>query len=217
MGSPRKPAPSTPISSNTLEPPVPRVHIVSGPSCSGKSTLIHKLERGGAEVIVGVESAALRLNEHSDAIVHYNILFPFEQHYVLGRGWSIRKRLRLFRLLRDRKRWGVYEAGWRTVAIRNARRVRATVLVAARAELLQRIAERGVIGPLNDPPKVPSDLWRAIYDTVDLHEVYRLWLAFLRKRGIAFEVLWSTAGEYTPLPAERIPEVLNGAASAPRG
>ena len=197
---------------------MPAVHIVSGPSCSGKSTLIHKLERGGAKVIVGVERAARRLHEHSDAIVHYNILFPFEQHYVLGRGWSIRKRLRLFRLLRDRKRWGVYEAGWRKVAMCNAPRLRATVLVAAREELLQRIAERGVIDPLNDPPQAfPSDLWRAIYDTVDLHEVYRLWLAFLRKRGIAFEVLWSTAGEYSPLPEERIPEVLDGAAAVSSG
>ena len=175
--------------------------------------LIEKLRAADTEVIVGVWHAAELLHDRSVTLLHYNILFPFEQRYVLRRGWSIRKRLRLFRLLRDQKRWGIYGAGWRKVAKRRASGGRATVLVTAREELLQRVDERSVIDPLTDLAQAyQSDLWLAIYESVDLHEVYRLWLAFLRERGIEFEVLWSTAGEYRPLREEDIPEVLDGPA-----
>ena len=192
---------------------MPGVHVASGPTCAGKSTLIRRLGANGREIILGAPSAAERLHEGSDAIVHYNILYPYEQRDALRRG-TLRKKVALYKLLGAQKRWGVYGDCWRHIPSRYAGGIHVSVLVTAREELLQRVAVRRVVDPLRDPrPLFRKQCWRRIYGKVDLHGAYRLWLEYLRKRGIPFEVLWSTAGEFKPVPAERIPEVLDGAAA----
>jgi len=143
------------------------------------------------------------------AVLGYQMLRPFEKQDIapgdpLGRRWSrLRRRLRA-RIV------GPFATDRRLMELLALPAdFEARVLVVPKRDLLARIAERQALEPLRaESEGYPSEKWDAIVRAVDLPELYRAWLRFLRGRGIPYRLVDARDEAYRPIADEHALESL---------
>jgi len=195
----------------------PILDFVSGPTCAGKSHYIGRHLEPGGRVLLPDKGARLAIAEGGRFYLHYNLLRPFEKQEIvpgdsLSRRWS-----RLRRRMRARIA-GPFATDRRLIELLALPAdFEARVLVVPKRDLLTRIADRSALEPLRaEQEGDPSEKWDAIVRAVDLPELYREWLRFLRARGIPYQLIDARDEVYRPIADERaLAALLAAPAAAP--
>jgi hypothetical protein len=178
-----------------------RVHIVSGPSSGGKSQFIKTLEGGYDELVFPSALERHALSSGRRYVLHYNLLRPLERLAKLHASESLEKKARALGL---EVRLRVQNPFSTDRALRALKRfdgeASATVLVTSRGELERRMRERDARETLlEDGLAYPREKWLGLLAAVDLSELYRDWLEYLRSRGIPYELVDASDPSYRRL------------------
>ncbi|MSR48314.1 MAG: hypothetical protein EXS13_14845 [Planctomycetes bacterium] len=186
----------------SASPPRPRLHFVCGPTCAGKSLYLARHVEPGATVLLLDRGARAAIAGGGTFLIHYNLLRPFDKFAAVA-GVPLAERFRrTWRRLRGRVA-GPFAVDRRLQELLAATPdVEATVLVAPQRLLVERIAARRAVEPADGDGDVAAARRAAMTATVDLPKLYRLWLAFLRARGIPFRLLDARTPEFRPLRDE---------------
>lgn len=180
------------------------LHLVSGPTCAGKSVFIARHVDQGEAVLLPDKGARAAIELGGRFLVHYNLLRPFDKIVLEGdESFSGRLRRRM-RRVRGRLR-GPFSIDRRLEEILATPAVKeASVLVVPRAELLERIRRRRAQEPLRSQDEgYRSARWDAIVRQVDLLALYRDWLAFLRQHGVRYRLVDARDEAYRTLADEQ--------------
>jgi len=172
------------------------IWLLTGPSCSGKSTLAFGPQRAavaGAPVTAPVVFPASfdpsGLSIAADVVYHYNILRPVDAAWSQG----IRQEVAGFFDFQSDLAWS------RLCSLPHPKK--AVILVASGRTLLSRMACRDAIEPAvgGAQPQYPREHWQAIARTIDLNFLYRSWCIELQANGIDFSLVDSSDFSYQPL------------------
>jgi hypothetical protein len=187
----------------------PRIDFVSGPTCAGKSHYMSRHLPPGGRVLLPDKGARLAIAEGGRFFLHYNLLRPFEK-FDVAPGDSLGRRFRRVRRRLRARIVGPFSTDRRLMELLALPAdFEARVLVVPKRELLARIAERKALEPLRaESEGYPSEKWDAIVRAVDLPELYRAWLRFLRTRGIPYRLVDARDETYRPIADERALEAL---------
>jgi len=187
----------------------PSVDFISGPTCAGKSHYMGRHLAPGAQVLLPDKGARLAIAEGGRFFLHYNLLRPFEKLGVAPGASAGRRWRRLRRRVRARI-VGPFATDRRLMELlAQPADFEARVLVVPKRDLLARIADRRVLEPLRaEHEGYESEKWDAIVRAVDLTELYRAWLRFLRARRIPYRLVDARDEAYRPIADERALEAL---------
>lgn len=195
------------------------LHIVSGPSCVGKSTFVETVTgtpagrwSAGAPLLFPNDAMPSHLKQ--DCVYHYNILRPI--HFIAaGTPGMLARRFGRYdyrgrRKMRIRRDWS-YERDprWRSIAQIDVPK-RALVLVASRAALLARAARRTEIESSRAGEQYPRREWLAVLREADLPWLYGAWTRELSRRAIPWELVDTTSRDYAVVPADRLEAIILG-------
>jgi hypothetical protein len=170
--------------------------LLTGPSCSGKSTLAYGAQRtavtgapAGARVEFPATFDPAGLSIGDDVVYHYNILRTADA----ARSCGLHRRPQDDVDFRSDPPWE------RLRTLRHPKR--AVVLVATRQTLLARMTARDAVEPCLDDegPRHPRAHWQAIASAVDLNLVYRSWCDELLANGIELTLVDSGDFAYRPI------------------
>lgn len=170
------------------------IHIISGPSCAGKSTF---LENKQARAAVGIPITGpvvypgdLASNKNAlqeSCLFHYNILRPTELSYK-----------KIF-CLSGRKYNFKMDSLWVDTS-KVAQPKKAVILVASRSVIKDRMLSRQHIEPISltgkKPIKYRNSRWIEMLNTVDLPRLYLAWCSELEQSDIEFVLVNSKDGHY---------------------
>jgi len=181
------------------------LHVVSGPTSSGKSTYLKDLAACYDSVLFASHLVDKDLEPGHHAL-HYNILRPIAIDF--DSIWL--KALRQVRILPSSRGTGsnpsdLYERDpvWRAL-LRGALSIHATVLVAPQRILLERVARRNTNEPLFSRRDISyqKEKWTRILLAVDLIDLYRQWLVFLESHQITYDLVDSCDSRYLTIPGK---------------
>lgn len=180
------------------------LHLITGPTCAGKSMYIAR-HVGADETVLLPDKGAKQVIEEVGGryLVHYNLLRPFDKIMLEGHEPFGTKLSRRFRRLR-RRLHGTFSIDRRIEEIISAKAIKeASVLVVPRAELLARISQRKAQEPLRaENEGYKSKRWDAIVRQVDLLAMYRDWLAYLRRHGVPYRLIDARTEAYREITDE---------------
>jgi hypothetical protein len=182
-----------------------RVHLVSGPSCCGKSTFLTKRVKDYDEVLFPQRRYLERLKSGAHFALHYNILRPYSSEFKTSLADHYRRAVLRLDRRHPRGGRGPYQADPFLQYLLYARMaIRATVLVAPRELLLERITRRDQSEPFlkQQTQRYRSEAWQEVYRSVDLAEVYGSWIEFLRAWEIPYDLVDASDQEYRVIPDE---------------
>jgi hypothetical protein len=185
----------------------PSVDFISGPTCAGKSHYMGRHLEQGARVLLPDKGARLAIVEGGRYFLHYNLLRPFEKQDSAP-GDSLGRRFRRLRRRLRARIVGPFATDRRLMELLALPAdFEARVLVVPKRDLLARIADRQALEPLRAEQEGYAK-WDAIVRAVDLPELYRAWLRFLRARGIPYRLVDGRDETYRPIADERALETL---------
>lgn len=150
--------------------------LITGPSCSGKSTFIHR-HGTAANVVYGFEVATRGVP--SEALVHYNML-----HHALAsiKGGG-----------EPNAECDFWEEPVFNAILSSGVVKKAIVIVTPIAELRSRMAGRTLIEPTRAEPGIyPNALWLKVLESTDLFACYERLYEALEAAGIDIEVRFSS-------------------------
>jgi hypothetical protein len=182
-------AAEAPAAARATPPSRPRIHLVSGPTCAGKSLYIGRRGEPDATVLLPDKGALPALAAGGRFLVHYDLLRPLAKLAADADAPFARRLRGLGRRLRstlsspfaiDRRLGELLAAD---------ADFEASVLVVPRDTLLARIASRGS----------GDDIVR----DSDLPGIYRAWLQLLRERHIPYRLIDASDPAYRPIADER--------------
>ena len=177
--------------------------IISGPSSVGKSTFIKSEQffaltgvRADAPVLKPKNQPGLdpRLLGEADCFVHYNILRPvslFAKREANAQTPDDQFRARSTQFEKDP--W------WTEFSARTGDK-RAVVLVANRGVILHRVANRR---------GYKVEYWRALYQKLNLPDIYRAWCSELERNEIPFVFADATASKYKRIDSSAAFEIID--------
>lgn len=163
------------------------INIISGPSCSGKSTFLESIEAGlfadyppEHPIIFPKEISKKNTALNSPCYIHYNLL-RLANHRYRKHDHQI-----------DTDKNFILDSPWNIVCGSTAPK-QAMVLLASRSVLKERMLSRkydeSVKLKIRWPRRYPSNIWLAVLESVDLENLYLNWCAELRQRGIPFKLI----------------------------
>jgi hypothetical protein len=180
--------------------------IISGPTSAGKSTFILSKQ---CFALTGFRSKTLvvkpmddplgqinpRLLTDADCFVHYNMLRPvslFAKHEANHTTARSEYRLRSTQFLTDP--W------WNEFSVKTKdKQKRAVIVVANRATILERVGRRRGYN---------IEYWKALYEKLNLGDIYRAWCSELERQQIPFMFVDATGSKYLTLEAGAAFEII---------
>ncbi len=178
-----------------------QVHIVSGPTSSGKSTYIDEHRAEYDEIVLGNRVPRISIEPGRRYAIHYNVLRPLGRVYRLTGERSVISKVRGWRIARRVDTHGLFERDeilTRVDAFEAEKR--ATVIVVGREELERRIRERIRREPLRaQEARYQNEQWLAVLEKVDLDRMYEEWIGYLKDRSIPTELVVSRDGGFEPV------------------
>lgn len=185
----------------------PRIEIVSGPSCSGKSVYIGRRHEPCHGLLFLDESDFSTLRPDERYLVHYNLLRPFDAPRLRPTRVDTYWRTAAYYARRLANcRGSVFKVDRPLIELLNRpARFHVTVLVASLPNLLARIEERTCLEPLLASGRhkpYETARWERIYQAVKVPALYHRWLAFLRDRKIAYTLVDANSTDYAPITSD---------------
>ena len=178
-----------------------RIHLVSGPSSSGKSTFIKRFLQDYDAVLFPSRKPLQHVNPTGHYAFHYNILRPFSHSFEplwWASPWQfVRQLFRKERAGRENlfSRDPILKALLRCGLVVNA-----TILVVPASVIKQRLSQRTTTEPqlagTRKPRAYPTEKWSHAFETVDLGDFYRQWFEFLEMNQISFCFVDSSDSRY---------------------
>ncbi|HEY9786014.1 MAG TPA: hypothetical protein V6D17_11470 [Candidatus Obscuribacterales bacterium] len=184
------------ISRTTAAPHAPKLWIVSGPTCVGKSAFIqsNKFQEISKSATEQTDLCFESDTGRSDIAFHYNILKPYRE---LVLSTESRERNKAVKVHGDDF---LCEQRWKYVVDFSQYHERqAIVLACSKKAILKRRALQ-----IDDSQK-NRHWWVSVIDfidSLDLKALYRAWLERLRKDGIEYSLIDSRDFDYRPLKDE---------------
>lgn len=180
------------------------IAIISGPSCSGKSTFI---ETGGASrffeipdltsTIFAMDFRPGQLRLDRSYLFHYNLLRPFsKQNSAEGLNISTLQSLFSSPYRKDK--------AWADLITLSAPK-KVAILVANRDTLIARASQREYVEQGlwdKEPQKYQRDHWVNLMRQIDLFKVYKLWIKELSRSGIEYFLIDSTTEDFKLISTE---------------
>jgi len=172
------------------------IHIISGPSCAGKSTLLDNAKiysitnvSSKQAVVFPYEIDSNNRNIQDGCFIHYNLLRTANR---------VRANIEFnnkARLMYD----FMLDPAWVTIT-KAPQTKKAIILIASRSVLEQRMSSRRHGEFINlqgsSPAPYPSDDWRKLLNTVDLEKLYFCWIEELKQQKIEFTLVNSENSNY---------------------
>jgi hypothetical protein len=153
------------------------IWIVSGPTSAGKSTFVasRRCEQmtalpSSTRVWFPKEIAPGSPPPGADALIHYNILRPFQKAEDPR---AVKVDARLFDA----------DPKWHAIIDLPAKK-RAVVVVASKGKLVERVKARAHV-EAGEPHEYGVEKWLRVYEAIDLDAVYAAWRAELARHGIS--------------------------------
>jgi len=174
------------------------VHIISGPSCVGKSQFI-EASLCDYEQVRFASQADCKMYPGMQYMFHYNILRPFDPSGNTGTKWPYRVISRWLNRFASHSTFPYRtEDGLKRLFAIPLTTIQATVLATPRRLLLERVNAREHMEPLNQEDLRPfkKSHWSDIYANVNIVAAYRSWISFLTESGIPYKIIDSSSEEY---------------------
>ena len=180
------------------------VHIVSGPTCVGKSQFIETILQDYEQVRFAYQQNH-QMCPGKRYVFHYNILRPFDA--------SGKTRTKLNRRLISN--WSNQfapsvsypyrtEEGLKRFLEIPSTKLQTTILVVPQRLLLARVSARRHMEPLTQDSlrPYPKTHWNDVFASVNIVSVYRSWIWFLTELGYPYKIIDSSNGEYRQIENE---------------
>lgn len=163
------------------------IHIISGPSCAGKSTLLDD-SKINSKTNFSLNKPVLYpkdIEYSSDAIqdncfIHYNILRPADN----SNNYFNNREQQMLDFMSD--------APWAKIS-KSPQPKKAIILIVSRSILEKRMLSRQYVEPKSltgfSPEYYPAKRWLQLLGAVDLKELYNVWFAELKHHGIDYTVI----------------------------
>ncbi len=170
------------------------IHIISGPSCAGKSTLINSAKIHSIANVSSKQPVLFPKDIENDSgaiqdncFLHYNILRAADKSYRS----SNNKAQQMYSFMSD--------APWAEVN-EIPQPKKAIILLTSRSILEERMSSRQHIEPRNltgySPSDYPVNHWLQVLNGVDLEEIYSSWCTELKLQEIEYTLINSENSNY---------------------
>lgn len=177
-----------------------RIHMVSGPSCSGKSLYIKKHIKEGQSVIFPRTIDAIVPGAVGSWIFHYNLFRPFSQLRQMRRLHHLLKNpllyLEMLSSVKNHRPFDREPGIQKLISLGKA--VDSVVLVVPRSVLEQRMAQRTkqeiLVSELKD--NYNREKFIGMSRQIDLADLYKCWIEFLSRNRIDYILIDSLDDQY---------------------